>query len=119
MTVSELAARSGRSVEDLVAWAMGGQSGTNAKETSGSSRPRRVNHASGRKVDTRTIDGRASYDQAVLGAIRAAGGEVDAPAVRARVGGTPMQFRASVTRLIEAGEVGYKGKARATRYFIK
>ncbi len=67
-------------------------------------------------VDTRTAEGRAAYDEAVLAAVRDAGGDVRAEALLAAVGGTASQLRASLHRAIEGKLVVRKGKARATTY---
>jgi predicted ArsR family transcriptional regulator len=41
---------------------------------------------------------------------------VSAQQVRAQVGGTPLQARKALNRLIEDGRLSFKGKARATKY---
>jgi len=70
-------------------------------------------------VDTKTPAGRAAYDAAVLKALKAKRGEMSAPEIRAQCGGTPLQARASLDRLIADGKVSYMGKARAMRYRAK
>ena len=75
--------------------------------------------ASTKTVDTKTPAGRAAYDAAVLKALKAGRGEMSAPEIREQCGGTPLQARASLDRLIEAGKASYKGKARAMRYRAK
>lgn len=67
-------------------------------------------------VDTRTAEGRAAYDEAVLAAVRDAGGDVQAEALLAAVGGTASQLRASLHRAIASKQIVRKGKARATTY---
>ena len=69
------------------------------------------------RVDTRSTSGREAYETAVLGAVESAMDAVSAVEVRAAVGGTAQQARAALNRLIEAGRVKYRGKARGTRYF--
>lgn len=69
-----------------------------------------------KEVDTRTPSGRAEYDQAMLGALKSAGGTQSAPELANVVGGTPLQVRTSLGRLIEAGLVSWTGQARGTRY---
>jgi len=70
-------------------------------------------------VNTRTAEGRAAYDAAVLAALRELGGKsLRAKEIRATAGGTPEQFRASIDRAIEAGKASFEGKAAATRYSL-
>ena len=119
MTLRELSERSGRPVGAIVEWALGSGAGRAAapaksKGSNGTPRP-----AKAKGVDVRTPKGRAAYDDAVLDIVGGAKSPVSAQAVRAKVGGTPPQARAALNRLIESGKVGYTGRARATRYFIK
>lgn len=65
--------------------------------------------------DTRTEEGREQIDQAVLGILKR-GSPLLSENIRAHVGGTPLQVRASLNRLIESGSVTVEGKARGTRY---
>ena len=67
-------------------------------------------------VDTRTAEGRAAYDDAVLAALRAATGPQSASELTAVAGGSPLQIRTALARLIEAGSVSWSGRARGTRY---
>jgi hypothetical protein len=67
-------------------------------------------------VDTRTPAGREAYDQSVLDALKAAGKDVAAPDLSKVVGGTPLQIRTALARLIERGAVKWTGQARGTRY---
>jgi len=70
--------------------------------------------------NTRTNEGRAMMDRAVLEAIVALGSvAVSSEMVRARIGGTPAQVRESLNRHIEAGDVSFSGKARGTRYTLE
>ncbi len=68
------------------------------------------------EVDTRTAEGRAAYDQAVLEALRAASGPQSASNLTAVAGGSPLQIRTALARLIETGGVAWSGRARGTRY---
>jgi len=68
------------------------------------------------EVETRTATGRALYDESVLSAIRGFGKPMSAEELRASVGGTPLQARAALARLINAGAITWEGKARGTRY---
>jgi len=70
------------------------------------------------EVETRTATGRERYDQSVLSAIKGFGKPMSAEELRASVGGTPLQARASLARLINAGTVTWEGKARGTRYSL-
>lgn len=72
----------------------------------------------GAAVDTRTPVARKRYDQTVLDAVANAAAPISAQQVRAQVGGTPLQARKALNRLIEAGRLSFQGKARATRYAV-
>jgi hypothetical protein len=67
-------------------------------------------------VNTRTAVGRREYDLRVLEFIRNADDAVSATEIRNHVGGTSLQVRKSVARLIETEQVTWQGKARGTRY---
>lgn len=67
-------------------------------------------------IDVRTPAGREVYDTSVLAAIAAHREPASATDVRAKAGGTDLQFRAAVERLIEEKKVRRTGKARGTRY---
>ena len=68
------------------------------------------------EVDTRTAEGRAAYDAAVLSALRAMTKPASASNLTAVAGGSPLQIRTALARLIEAGAVRWSGRARGTRY---
>ncbi|MCY1062873.1 hypothetical protein [Nannocystis sp. SCPEA4] len=70
------------------------------------------------EVNTRTPSGREAFDQGVFEALKAIGGPAGAGEIQRRVGGTNMQVRSAVNRLIEAGQVTWTGKARGTRYRV-
>jgi hypothetical protein len=70
----------------------------------------------GKAVNTRTPEGRRAYDDAVYDIVRSAASPIKAPEITARVGGTALQVRKSLARLIEAGQVTWEGKARGMRY---
>lgn len=70
-------------------------------------------------VDTRTAEGRGAYDQNVLTALKAATGPQSASDLTSKVGGSPLQIRTALARLIEAGSVNWSGRARGTRYTAK
>jgi hypothetical protein len=69
-------------------------------------------------VNTRTAAGRREYDNRVLEFVRNADEAVSATEIRNHVGGTSLQVRKSVARLIEAEQVTWQGKARGTRYSL-
>lgn len=85
-----------------------------AKATRGGTRKPAA--STGGRVNTRTPDGREAYDKAVMDAVLDIGGPASAPEIRSRAGGTELQARKSLNRLIEAGRVTFSGKARGTRY---
>jgi hypothetical protein len=70
------------------------------------------------EVNTRTPTGRDAFDKGVLEALKSIGGPAGAGEIQRRVGGTNMQVRSAVNRLIEAGQVTWTGKARGTRYRV-
>ena len=69
-------------------------------------------------VNTRTPEGRAVYDEALFKALEASGAPTGAGALIAKVGGTSLQARAGLARLIEAGRITWTGKARGTKYSL-
>lgn len=69
-------------------------------------------------VNTRTAAGREALDEKIIEAVTAIGGPVSAAQVQARVGGTNMQVRAGLNRLIEAEKLTWSGQARGTRYHL-
>ena len=72
------------------------------------------------KVNTRTQAGREAYDNAILEALKElGGGPVSGAKIKAWIGGTPLQARTALNRLIEAGTVTFEGKARGTKYSLK
>ena len=70
-------------------------------------------------VDTRTAAGRAAYDKAVLRAVSRYADPVGAEQLLQDLGGTGLQLRSSLKRLIGAKKVVRSGKARATVYQAK
>lgn len=67
-------------------------------------------------VDTRTPDGRAEYDKAVLKALRKSREPIGAAEICTVAGGSPLQVRVALARLIAAEQVTWTGKARGTKY---
>lgn len=82
----------------------------------GGARPARGGKA--KAVNTRTAEGRTEYDEALFQAVKDHGGPVGAGALIAKVGGTSLQARAGLARLIEAGRITWSGKARGTKYSV-
>jgi hypothetical protein len=125
MTLSELAAKTGRSLSSIVDFAMSNGRGRSTAPPSASRTPSgskvTTSRGGGRRskgIDTRTANGREAYDTAVRRAIEAARAPIGASQIRGKVGGTPQQARAALHRLIEAGTITYTGQARATKYQV-
>ncbi|MBA3547053.1 MAG: hypothetical protein H0T76_11265 [Nannocystis sp.] len=70
----------------------------------------------GAEVDTRTAEGRAAYDEAVLAALKGMTKPASASDLTGVAGGSPLQIRTALARLIETGGVHWSGRARGTRY---
>lgn len=69
-------------------------------------------------VNTRTPEGRRAYDAAVLAVVETAEKPIKAPEITAQVGGTALQVRKALARLIEAEKVTWEGKARGMKYSV-
>ena len=67
-------------------------------------------------INSRTAEGRRRYDDAVLAVLREEGRPLSAGELRELVGGTDLQVRVSLQRLVKNEEVGRSGVARGTRY---
>ena len=70
------------------------------------------------EVDTRKPGARTQYDQNLLDALSAKKW-MSAQDLRKAAGGTPLQARKALNRLIESEKIKFKGKARATKYKIR
>jgi hypothetical protein len=71
------------------------------------------------KRNVRTESGRETFDQEVLEALKAQGGDtVAATQLRESIDAEPTQLRTALNRLIERGLVTFTGKARGTRYSL-
>jgi hypothetical protein len=117
MTLAELSARSGKSVQKIVEWAMAGARTSGKGSIFGDGEINGVRRGdSGSSINTRTPEGREAYDEAVYSVVSSVETPVGAAAIREKVGGTSLQVRTALNRLIEAGKIGYEGRARATRY---
>lgn len=82
-------------------------------------KPKAAAAAEADAVDTRTAEGRAAYDNNVLTALKGATGPQSASDLTNKIGGSPLQIRTALARLIEAGSVNWSGRARGTRYTAK
>jgi hypothetical protein len=120
MTIAELAERSGKSVETIAAFALGGRSpsrSSSAPSDSGARAPRK-GARKGSKAATPADDG-GSFDEQVLAAITAAGGEARSVDIEDKVGGTSEERRAALHRLVKARKLKRSGVARGTRYSVR
>lgn len=94
--------------------------GPDEEEPFGEDSPGRVqtskDRAKVKAVNTRTPEGRRAYDAAVLAVIKESARSVKAPEITSKVGGTALQVRKSLARLIELRKVTWEGKARGMRY---
>ncbi|NJK31846.1 MAG: hypothetical protein HC927_05190 [Deltaproteobacteria bacterium] len=73
--------------------------------------------SAGDEVDTRSPAGRNAYDGRVLAYLRSHSKEfLPARVINEHVGGTIIQLRASLNRLIEQGLATWEGRAKGTRY---
>lgn len=69
-------------------------------------------------LSLRSESDRNAYDNAVMSALKKAGGEARAEAIRAEVGGTSAQLRASLERWMAEKSIKKKGHRRATVYRV-
>lgn len=76
---------------------------------------RKSNAVDADEVSTRTPTEREDYDRSLLDALTGKKW-ISAASLRAAAGGTPLQARKALNRLIDSGKVKFKGKARATKY---
>ncbi|HRI06981.1 MAG TPA: hypothetical protein PKW35_04145 [Nannocystaceae bacterium] len=67
-------------------------------------------------ADVRTPAARARYEASLLAALADTPGFTGVAALLEKAGGTNLQARAALNRLIEAGKVTWTGKARGTKY---
>lgn len=67
-------------------------------------------------VSTRTAADRRDFDAQVLTFVTTCAEPCTATEVRESLGGTPLQVRRALNRLIERGDLTYLGQARGTRY---
>jgi hypothetical protein len=112
ITIADL---QGRQVSQAPVRATPAGNAASAKSTPG---PTTVADVAIQDVDTRTVAGREAFDKKILAAVRTIEGPVSAAQVQARVGGTNMQVRTGLNRLIEAGKLTWSGRAKGTRYHL-
>lgn len=74
--------------------------------------------ARGKDVNVRTPAGRAEYEMALLAALAEFTTPTGVSTLMGKVGGTNLQARAALNRLIEAGKITWVGKARGTKYSV-
>lgn len=89
-----------------------------AEKPARADKPAKAEKQAAVEVNTRTPAGREAFDGAVFAIVEAAGGAVSASEVQRKIGGTNLQLRAALNRLIEAGRLTWSGKARGTRYSL-
>lgn len=129
-TLNDLAQRSGKSVNEIVAFAMGEtlpktpkpvtlKEAATVTDIKKAKKGRHMDDSTS-TVETRTPEGRAAYDEAVLSHLRANKGQwMGAGEVRKACGGSALQVRTSLGRLLENESVEYEGEARGTKYRVK
>jgi DNA-binding transcriptional regulator PaaX len=71
------------------------------------------------RVSSRTTEGRATYEAAVLAALRDKGEQTPLSALIKETGGTDNQLRAALRRLIAAGKVDRTGERDRTRFSVR
>ena len=108
------------SVGDII---QGGRNGVRVAEESDDDEEERPVKTSKSKVktksvNTRTPEGRKAYDAAVLAVVAESERPIKAPEITSRVGGTALQVRKSLARLIDAEKITWEGKARGMRYSV-
>lgn len=129
MTIGDLASRSGRSVDEIVRYALEERrvapTRTRAERTSLHPTPlapapppshKRSQAVAAAVVDTRSPASRDAYDSKVLSVLKQKKSWMLAQEVRREAGGTPLQARTALGRLLAEGKIQSKGNARATVY---
>jgi hypothetical protein len=120
MTINELAERSGKSVQAIAAFALRGGAASRSSAVTASSGASA--HQTSMRKSSRAAapsEDRASFDDRVLAAIEAAGGEARSVDIEDKVGGTAAERRAALHRLVKARKLRRSGVARATRYAMR
>ena len=106
------------SVGDILEGARGGREPEEEVEGDGQAKVKAKGKSKTKSVNTRTPEGRRHYDAAVLAVVEEAGRPIKAPEITSQVGGTALQVRKSLARLIDTGKVTWEGKARGMRYSL-
>lgn len=118
MSISELAQRSGKTIEAITAFALGDTNGSpRAKASPQSTATRLRKETTGQRTTATARAG--SFDEKVLAAIVAAGGEARSVDIEAAVGGTAEERRGALHRLVAAKKLKRSGIARATKYAVR
>jgi hypothetical protein len=106
------------SVGDIIQGGRGGRIADEPEldEPPGKAKTNKAKGSKARAVNTRTPEGRKAYDSAVLAVVAESERPIKAPEITSRVGGTALQVRKSLARLIELGRITWEGKARGMRY---
>lgn len=121
-TIGELASRGGRTLAEIVAFAVAQEpASASASEfnrgLAAAFEPQlRARKRPRPRVSPSKTPKRTALEERVLQALRSFGGELYGPEIRLRIGGSPMNVRAALQRLIERGDVAWSGKGRAMRY---
>lgn len=101
-----------------------GKAAAGARRRGGRGRPAAAGRAGrtgggrAKALNLRSEDERNAYDNAVMAALKRQGGEARAEAIRAEVGGTSAQLRASLERWMAEKGIKKKGHRRATVYRV-
>lgn len=123
MTLSELGQRSGKTVSDIVSFALGSKSPRATTSSNGAPRAAKTTSSKTKTkttsttVDVRTRASHAELDAKLLEVIKTLG--TARASDLACVGGDEFQRRAALHRLIEARKIRRTGVARATTYTAK
>jgi hypothetical protein len=127
MTLAELAQRSGRSIDEIARYALGGggsprapsrpaaNSTNGARKAKKASKPARSARGPSGAAVRRPSD-RAAFDDAVMDAVRQLGGTAQSADIEKIVGGTPLQRRSALHRLVSKRKLTRSGAARGTTY---
>ena len=119
MTVAELCNRTGRSVEDLLAFCSSGRPAKSASTgTPGGAKPKAKSSGKTRRVRA-TSDELVALDERVLGLIRAAKDGVGGREMANKTGETLPRLRGSLKRLVDKRKVRFAGNTAARRYWAK
>lgn len=119
MTVAELCSRTGRSVEELLAFCSNSRP---AKSTSVASAPKAKpkKKAGGKKRRVRaSSDQLVALDERVMGLISAAKDGIGGREMADKTGETLPRLRGSLKRLVDKKKIRFAGNTAARRYWAK